>query len=99
MKKFVFAARLARDQQFFASAALAADPETCKAVRFADVGWTDIQVTTGVATVVLEALGYAPEVKTLSVPVTFGSLKNKDIDVFLGNWMPSHDRRHQSLYR
>jgi glycine betaine/proline transport system substrate-binding protein len=71
------------------SAAYAGDAETCKAVRFADVGWTDIQVTTGVTTVILEALGYAPEVKTLSVPVTYASLKNKDIDVFLGNWMPS----------
>jgi glycine betaine/proline transport system substrate-binding protein len=39
--------------------------------------------------VVLEALGYTPEVKTLSVPVTYASLKNKDIDAFLGNWMPS----------
>jgi glycine betaine/proline transport system substrate-binding protein len=28
-------------------------------------------------------------VKTLSVPVTFASLKNKDIEVFFGNWMPS----------
>lgn len=26
--------------------ALAAEPEACKAVRFADVGWTDIQATT-----------------------------------------------------
>ena len=69
--------------------ALAADPESCKKVRFADVGWTDIQVTTGATSVVLEALGYTPEVKTLSVPVTYASLKNKDIDVFLGNWMPS----------
>ncbi len=72
-----------------ASPAFAGDAETCKAVRFADVGWTDIQVTTGVAQVIFEALGYAPEVKTLSVPVTLASLKNKDIDVFLGNWMPS----------
>jgi glycine betaine/proline transport system substrate-binding protein len=69
--------------------AYAAEPEVCKSVRFADVGWTDVQVTTGVATNVLEALGYETEVKTLSVPVTFASLKNKDIDVFLGNWMPS----------
>jgi glycine betaine/proline transport system substrate-binding protein len=67
----------------------AGDPASCKAVRFADVGWTDIQVTTGAAQVLLEALGYAPEVKTLSVPVTYASMKNKDIDVFLGNWMPS----------
>jgi glycine betaine/proline transport system substrate-binding protein len=69
--------------------AMAAEPETCKAVRFADVGWTDIQVTTGVTSVLLEALGYEPQVSTLSVPVTYASLKNKDIDVFLGNWMPS----------
>lgn len=70
-------------------AAIAAEPESCKAVRFADVGWTDIQVTTGATSVLLEALGYQPEVSTLSVPVTYASLKNKDIDVFLGNWMPS----------
>ncbi|MCA0431681.1 MAG: choline ABC transporter substrate-binding protein [Proteobacteria bacterium] len=69
--------------------AQAADAESCKAVRFADVGWTDIQVVTGVATVLFDALGYQSEVKTLSVPVTYASLKNKDIDVFLGNWMPS----------
>ena len=53
------------------------------------MGWTDIQVTTGATSVVLEALGYEPQVSTLSVPVTYASLKNKDIDVFLGNWMPS----------
>ncbi len=69
--------------------AFAGDAESCKAVRFADVGWTDIQATTGVASVILDALGYAPEVQVLSVPVTYTSLKNKDIDVFLGNWMPS----------
>ncbi|MCX7344417.1 MAG: choline ABC transporter substrate-binding protein [Alphaproteobacteria bacterium] len=72
-----------------ATPAYAGDAESCKTVRFADVGWTDIQVTTGAASVVLEALGYTPEVKTLSVPVTYASLKNKDIDAFLGNWMPS----------
>jgi glycine betaine/proline transport system substrate-binding protein len=70
-------------------AALAAEPETCKAVHFADVGWTDIAATTGTASVILEALGYTPDVQVLSVPVTYTSLKNKDIDVFLGNWMPT----------
>lgn len=69
--------------------AQAADPEACKTVRFADVGWTDIQATTAVASVVLDALGYKADVQVLSVPVTYQSLKNKDIDVFLGNWMPS----------
>ncbi len=72
-----------------ATAAQAADPESCKAVRLSDVGWTDIQATTGIASVLLTALGYEPEVIQLSVPVTYASLKNKDLDVFLGNWMPS----------
>jgi glycine betaine/proline transport system substrate-binding protein len=84
-KAFAFAASILA----LSGIAQAADPASCKAVRFADVGWTDIQVTTGATSVILEALGYAPEVKTLSVPVTYASLKNKDIDVFLGNWMPS----------
>jgi glycine betaine/proline transport system substrate-binding protein len=68
---------------------LAADPESCKKVRFSDVGWTDITATTAAASVILEALGYEPEAQVLSVPVTYTSLKNKDIDVFLGNWMPT----------
>jgi glycine betaine/proline transport system substrate-binding protein len=38
---------------------------------------------------VLEGLGYEPEAEVLSVPVTYASLKNGDIDVFLGNWMPT----------
>lgn len=69
--------------------AQAADAESCQTVRFADVGWTDIQATTAVAGVVLDALGYEQDVQVLSVPVTYQSLKNKDMDVFLGNWMPS----------
>jgi glycine betaine/proline transport system substrate-binding protein len=70
-------------------AAQAADPESCQTVRFSDVGWTDITSTTAATSVVLEGLGYEPETEVLSVPVTYASLKNKDIDVFLGNWMPT----------
>lgn len=69
--------------------ALASDPDSCKTVRFSDVGWTDITATTAATSVVLDALGYDTEVKILSVPVTYASLKNKDIDIFLGNWMPT----------
>ncbi len=69
--------------------AQAADSEACKTVRFSDVGWTDITATTATATVVLKALGYEPVTQVLSVPVTYSSLKNGDIDVFLGNWMPT----------
>ena len=72
-----------------AGAAQAADPAACKAVRFSDVGWTDITATTAAASVVLEAIGYEPSATVLSVPVTYTSLKNGDIDVFLGNWMPT----------
>jgi len=70
-------------------AAQAADPESCETVRFSDVGWTDITATTAATSVVLEGLGYQPEVEILAVPVTYASLKNQDIDVFLGNWMPT----------
>lgn len=73
----------------FMTSAHAADKESCKKVRFSDVGWTDITATTATASILLEALGYEPETKVLSVPVTYTSLKNKDIDVFLGNWMPT----------
>ncbi|MCB1972689.1 MAG: glycine/betaine ABC transporter substrate-binding protein, partial [Geminicoccaceae bacterium] len=69
--------------------AFAAEPDSCKAVHFADVGWTDITANTATASVILEALGYTPDVQVLSVPVTYTSLKSKDIDVFLGNWMPT----------
>ncbi len=69
--------------------ALAAEPESCKTVRFSDVGWTDITATTAATTAVLDALGYETDIKVLSVPVTYTSLKNGDIDIFLGNWMPT----------
>lgn len=61
----------------------------CGTVRFSDVGWTDITATTAVATTVLGALGYETDVKLLSVPVTYVSMAEGDIDVFLGNWMPT----------
>jgi glycine betaine/proline transport system substrate-binding protein len=72
-----------------AGTAAAGDAESCKKVRLSDVGWTDITATTAVTSAILTALGYEPETQVLSVPVTYASLKNKDIDVFLGNWMPS----------
>ncbi|MFK4823557.1 choline ABC transporter substrate-binding protein [Paenochrobactrum sp. BZR 588] len=72
-----------------ASAALAAEPASCSTIRFSDVGWTDITSTTAVTTEILKSLGYKPDVKVLSVPVTYASLSKKDIDVFLGYWNPS----------
>jgi glycine betaine/proline transport system substrate-binding protein len=72
-----------------AGTAAAQVSDECREVSFSDVGWTDITVTTAVAKHVLEGLGYSVDVKVLSVPVTFASLEKDDIDVFLGNWMPS----------
>ncbi|MEE4346594.1 MAG: choline ABC transporter substrate-binding protein [Paracoccaceae bacterium] len=74
-----------------ALALLAATPAfaQCDKVTFSDVGWTDITATTAATSVVLEALGYETETKILSVPVTYISLSKGDIDVFLGNWMPT----------
>ncbi|MDJ0932944.1 choline ABC transporter substrate-binding protein [Breoghania sp.] len=69
------------------SAAAAGD--ACKTVRFSNVGWTDITSTTAATSVILQGMGYEPDIKLLSVPVTYTSLKNNDIDVFLGNWMPT----------
>jgi len=70
--------------------ASAAEPESCATVRFSDVGWTDITVTTAITSEVLESLGYKTKTTMLSVPVTYKSLASgKDLDVFLGNWMPT----------
>ena len=88
--KIILGAAIAAASIVTASATQAAgDPASCKTVRFSDVGWTDITSTTAATSLVLEALGYAPKTQILAVPVTYASMKNKDIDVFLGNWMPS----------
>ena len=74
------------------AALLAASPALgaeCEEVVFSDVGWTDITATTAATTLVLDALGYETDVKVLSVPVTYTSLAKGDVDVFLGNWMPT----------
>jgi len=78
-----------------AAPAMAGDADSCKTVKFADVGWTDITATTAITARLFEGLGYTPKIDVLSVPVTYASMKTKDIDVFLGNWMPTmeNDRK------
>lgn len=61
----------------------------CDKITFSDVGWTDITATTAATTLVLKALGYETDIRVLSVPVTYEGLAQGDIDVFLGNWMPT----------
>ena len=86
MKHALLAAVLATS---FGGNAMATERESCRTVTFSDVGWTDITATTAAATSVLDALGYKTDIKLLSVPVTYASLKKGDVDVFLGNWMPT----------
>ena len=73
-----------------ATVAQAAEPESCKTVRMADVGWTDNTAQNGLFKTVLKGLGYEPEDQVLALPVIMESLKNKDLDIFLDNWMPSN---------
>lgn len=90
-KSLAFTLAISASLTGFAASASAAEPAACGTVRFSDVGWTDITATTATASVLLKALGYQTDIKVLSVPVTYSSLKNKDIDVFLGNWMPTQE--------
>ncbi len=69
--------------------AQAQEDASCQKVRFADVGWSDIAATTGLASVVLKAMGYQPSVTVASVPITFAGIKSRQIDAFLGYWNPS----------
>lgn len=77
--------------------ALADDAATCGTVRYSDPGWTDITATNGVAAVLLESLGYTPDIATLSVPVGYEALKGGQTDVFLGNWMPAQQKFRDDL--
>ncbi len=73
-----------------ASAAFAAEPEACHEPHFADVGWTDNTAQNGLLNTVLKGLGYKSKIDVLALPVILESLKAKQLDFFLDNWMPSN---------
>jgi len=75
----------------------AVETATCQTVRLSDIGWTDVTATTAIVSDLLNELGYESRITVLSVPVTYASMKNKDIDVFLGNWMPSMEGDRKSF--
>jgi ABC-type proline/glycine betaine transport system substrate-binding protein len=59
----IFAAALGLTTVLASTAAFAADAESCKTGALSDVGWTDIQATTGVQPPSSStALGYEPQV-------------------------------------
>lgn len=69
--------------------AFASDPESCKTVRMAEPGWNDLAFTTGIGLTLLKALGYEPKSQLLGIDIIYRSLKDKDLDVFLGYWDPA----------
>jgi len=99
MNKRSLVACLALSAALASSAVYAADPASCAKPRFSDVGWTDITATTQIANQILKSLGYKPEISVLSVAITFKSLENGDIDVFLGNWMPLQKPSQEPLVK
>ncbi len=92
-----FASALVAAAVLGAAPGLAADDASCKAIRLSDPGWTDITSTNAIASTLLAALGYEPEVKTLSVPIGYEAMKKGEIDVFLGNWMPAQQHFRDDL--
>lgn len=80
-----------------AAGAAAAEAESCATVRMSDPGWTDITSTNGALGVVLDALGYEQDVQALSVPITYESLKNGQLDAFLGSWQPAQAKMLEPL--
>ncbi|WP_221796265.1 choline ABC transporter substrate-binding protein [Oceanobacter mangrovi] len=76
--------------QFGAVASAQADPASCKSVTLGLVEWTDLEVTSTVAEVLLEKLGYEVHTVTDSVGGVYGQMAAKDADIFLGNWMPAN---------
>ncbi len=89
IKKIIAGAAFGASLLSMSISASAGDAESCKDVRMSDVGWTDITAITAMTGAIVEQMGYKGDIKQLAVPVTFASMKSKDIDVFLGNWMPS----------
>ncbi|MDF2076208.1 glycine betaine ABC transporter substrate-binding protein [Pseudomonas mendocina] len=77
---------------FYGATLPAAEAERCELITLADVGWTDITMTTAVARLVLTDLGYRTQVKRLSLPETYQALADGNVDVFLGNWMPAQSQ-------
>jgi glycine betaine/proline transport system substrate-binding protein len=63
--------------------------QSCNTVKMADPGWSDIAATNAITGFLLDGMGYKAKVDTLAVPITFGGLKDGQVDVFLGNWMPA----------
>ena len=90
MWKFAYAGLLTTlTPVFLAQPVGAAESEGCHTVRLAEPGWNDLAFTTGVGMTLLKHLGYDAQSSLLGIDVIYLSLKNNDLDVFLGYWDPA----------
>lgn len=94
MKRLIAAAVAATLSSFHASA----EDASCARVRSADMGWTDIVLTTTTAGLVLKAMGYEMSNTLLGLNVAYESLKTGQIDIFLGNWRPAQDIEFKAYF-
>ena len=90
MRKLLAASAMSLVFGVAANAAMAAEPDSCKTIRMADVGWTDNTAQNGLLKNVVKPLGYEVKEDVLGLPIILEGLKNKDLDLFLDNWMPSN---------
>lgn len=74
-----------------------AEEARCATVKLGDPGWSDIAVTNGIASFLLEGLGYKAQSQTLAVPIIFAGLQKGQVDVFLGNWMPAQQSNYDKF--
>ncbi len=90
MRKLLAASAMSLVLGVAANAASAAEPDACKTIRIADVGWTDNTAQNGLFKNIVKPLGYEIKEDVLGLPIILEGLKNKDLDLFLDNWMPSN---------
>ncbi|MFP6848028.1 MAG: choline ABC transporter substrate-binding protein [Pseudomonas sp.] len=80
-----------------ASSYTLAEDASCATVKLGDPGWSDIAVTNGIASLLLDGLGYKAQIQTLAVPIIFAGLQKGQVDVFLGNWMPAQQSNYDKF--
>ncbi|WP_010487957.1 choline ABC transporter substrate-binding protein [Pseudomonas sp. S9] len=80
-----------------ASIGAQAEDASCGTVKLGDPGWSDIAVTNGVTSFILDSLGYQSQTQTLAVPIIFAGLQKGQVDVFMGNWMPAQQSNYDKF--
>lgn len=61
---------------------------SAQTVRFGAPPWPGVTIKTGIASKVLEILGYKTDTQQLAVPIILNGIAHGQIDVYLGGWTP-----------